>query len=413
MKTVKIYMAFICCVLAMGLTCYGDNSPPHFKVSTTKDNMKIEDTVYLLVDLNDNDGFCAAQFCITYNKDKLLLEDVLPGELVPKDAITSVNSDIIGEINFSVISIQDITDSGTLLVAKFKAKDGGIAKFDFKLLAYADSDGISLNSTSSDAEIIVEENEESSEHHETPDDNEKKKTTIINSNSTGGASKPADVSPEDTKEPDDEPKFSDTDEHKDANKDEEKQDTQPDLSKEEKKVCFTDVTEEHWAYDQISKVAEMGLFSGMGENIFSPDFPMTRAMFVTVLYRYAGSPQSEKAEFTDVEENSWYTNAVSWASQNGIVLGTGDNRFLPNDYITRGQIATILCRYMNGKSKDIATIDSFNDSNTIPDWGKEPIAWAVEQGLIMGRTDGRVAFSDNATRAEAAVIFTRFLNINE
>lgn len=382
MKKFKMFISLLCCFTMLCFPCHAETSPPHFEVSATADTVKVDDTVYLLINLKDNVGFGATQFCVTYDKDKLLLENVALGELIPDGAITSINTDIIGEINFSVISIQDITDSGTLLVSKFKAKDAGIVKFDFKLLAYADSNGTSLNSTSSDAEIVIESVNESAEVPE----------TVTPSARPSGSSGSKPIKPTDTK------------------KEESIEPIQPEPPKENKQVSFADVTQTHWAYNQIQKVAEMGLFSGTGENIFSPDLPMTRAMFVTVLHRYAGNPEAEKADFTDVGD-SWYTDAVSWAAQNGIVSGMGENKFSPDEYITRGQIATILCRYKNGKSLDVNSINSFNDSNAIPDWGKESIAWAIEQGLIMGRTGGNIAFNDNATRAETAVIFTRFLNI--
>ncbi len=390
MKKFKMFILLLCCFTMLCFPCQAETSPPHFEVSATADAVKVDDIIYLLVNLKDNAGFGAAQFCVTYDKDKLLLENATLGELIPSGAITSINTDIIGEINFSVISIQDITDSGTLLVSKFKVQDGGTAKFDFKLLAYADSTGTSLNSTSNDTEIVIESDTTSDES-----ENESADVPEIDTPSarpSGGTStKPA--KPTDTK------------------KEEEKiEPIQPEPPKENKQISFSDIAETHWAYNQIHKVAEMGLFSGTGENIFSPDLPMTRAMFVTVLHRYAGSPEAEKSDFSDIED-SWYTDAVSWAARNGIVSGTGENKFSPDEYITRGQIATILCRYKNGKSLDVNSINSFNDSGTIPDWGKESIAWAIEQGLIMGRTDGNIAFNDNATRAETAVIFTRFLNI--
>ena len=390
MKKLKLYITLICCFTMLCFPCQAETSPPHFEVSATVDTVKVDDTVYLLINLKDNTGFGATQFCITYDKDKLLLENATLGELIPNGAITSINTDIIGEINFSAISIQDITDSGTLLVSKFKAKDTGTTKFDFKLLAYADSNGTSLNSTSSDAEIVIESSVRS--------DDAESDTVVDTPETDTPSTKPSGGSSSKPKQP------------TDTEKGEKIEPTQSESQKENKQSSFADVTESHWAYNQIHKVAEMGLFSGTGENIFSPNLPMTRAMFVTVLHRYAGSPEAEKADFSDVGD-SWYTEAVSWAAQNEIVSGTGDNKFSPDEYITRGQIAIILCRYKNGKSLDLNSISSFKDSGTIPDWGKESIAWAIEQGLIMGRSGGNVAFNDNATRAETAVVFTRFLNI--
>ena len=409
MKEFKLYMALICCITMLCFACQADASPPCFEVKTTADSITTDDTFYLLVDLKDNTGFGALQFSIEYDKDKLLLESVSSGDLLPKDIITSTNTDIDGEIHFSAISIQNIEGNGTLLVSKFKVTDKGLAKFDFKLLAYADSAGVSLNSTTNDAEIVIEGTENSDDEvpseEETPTEDTKEEKPS-SPKPTGGAHSGNSSDKNSVK---DEEKTEEKIEEKNEEKIEGKIEEQP-IPQEPVKISFSDVSEKHWAYAQIHKVAEMGLFSGTGENNFSPELPMTRAMFVTVLYRYAGSPESEKADFKDIED-SWYTDAVSWAAQNGIVSGIGDNLFAPHKNITRGEISTILFRYKNGKSIDINSINGFNDSGQIPDWGKEPVSWAVEQGLIMGRPGGIIAFSDNATRAEAAVIFTRFLNV--
>ena len=377
-----ICIALIFCFAMLSFPCYADTSPPHFDVSTTADTMDVGDETYLLVNLNGNEGFGAVQFCITYDKEKMTLESASLGELIPGSAISSINTDITGEINFSVISVQDIVGDGTVLVAKFKAKDAGTAEFDFKLLAYADSNGISLDATGNDAAVTIGAVETTA--------TEEPEVT------TAKPSKPK-------------PKPSDSEKEPETTTVTEKtEETEP--PEEPNPVSFADVDTSHWAYSQIGKAAAMGLFSGTGDGMFSPDLPMTRAMFVTVLHRYAGSPTAKRADFADIED-SWYTDAVSWAAQNGIVSGTGDNKFSPNDYITRGQIATILYRYKNGKTADINLLNAFSDANSIPDWGRDPIAWAVEQGLVMGRDGGLVAFADNATRAEAAVIFVRFLNV--
>ena len=393
MKKFKIFISLLCCFTMLCFPCQAETSPAQFDVKTTTDSVTADETFYLLIELKDNVGFGALQFSIEYDKDKLLLESVSSGELLPQGIITSINTDINGEINFSAISIQNIEGDGTLLVSKFKAKDAGTAKFDFKLLAYADSDGLSLNSTTNDTEIVIEEtiddeiSDETLPEEETPSEEDSSQESASPSKPSGG-----------------------THSGNSPNKNKEEQTEEKPVVQEKEKISFADVSETHWAYNQIYKVSEMGLFSGTGEDTFSPELPMTRAMFVTVLHRYAGSPEAEKADFIDIED-SWYTDSVSWAAQNGIVSGTGENKFSPDAYITRGQIATILCRYKNGKSLDVNSISNFNDSGSIPDWGKEPIAWAVEQGLIMGRQGGLIAFSDNATRAETAVVFTRFLNI--
>lgn len=384
MKKMKLCIAIMCCISALFFIVYAAASPPQFEVTATTDTVKVGDELYLLVELKDNDGFGANQFRVTYDTDKLILESAILGELIPESAITSVNTDIAGEINFSLISVQNITESGNVLTSKFRAKSSGTAKFDFSLLAFADSDGTSLDAAYNDTEITIISDEESvvpSEESENKNNSSGNTDGSLRGNTKDETEKKAEQSEKPTAE-----------------------------EKVIKEISFSDVPETHWAYSQINKTVQMGLFSGTGGGMFSPELPMTRAMFVTVLYRYAGSPQAERTTFTDVAD-SWYTDAVSWAAENKIVSGTGDNMFSPDRYITRGEISAVLCRYKNGKCADIGSAEGFADSCFVPEWGKEPLAWAIEQGLLTGRDGEIIAFSDNATRAEAAAIFTRFLNI--
>ena len=381
----KLCSAIMCCLAVLFFNVYAAASPPQFEVTATADSVKLGDELYLLVGIKDNVGFGANQFRIAYDAEKLTLESTTLGEVIPSGAITSVNTDISGEINFSIISVQNITESGTVLASKFRAKSPGAAKFDFSLLAFADSDGTSLDATYDDAEITITANEETVAPSE---DTEKKNTS---SGNTGGSQR-NNTKDETVKEP---------------------TQSEETIAKESetKEISFADVPETYWAYAQIRKTAEMGLFGGTGNDMFAPELAMTRAMFVTVLHRYAGSPRVERTTFADIAD-SWYTDAVSWAAENNIVSGIGNNMFSPDRYITRGEISAVLCRYKGGKCADIGSADGFKDSESVPEWGKEPLAWAVEQGVLTGRDGGTIAFADNATRAEAAAIFARFININ-
>lgn len=389
MNKLKRCIALGCSLLFLSVPCKGANVPPNFRVSTTDDSVVVGDSVYLMVEIENNKGFGALQFCIDYDEDLLMPESDTLGEIISEGAITSINSEIVGEINFSVISLESIEENGAVLVSRFKAIDTGVCEFDFKLLAYADCDGVSLEATDNDVKILVKADEAEADFVFEDDFDEEF------------------VFEEETEEPteeDAEEKKSNKTDAGDAEKD------KPLQKEETKKVSFLDVSEDYWAYNQIYKVTQRGLFGGTGDGYFSPDEPMTRAMFVTVLHRYAGSPEAGKADFKDVGD-SWYTKAVAWAAENSIVTGTGEGYFSPDANITRGEMATILCRYKNGKSVDINSAASFKDGDLIPEWGKEAISWAVENGIITGRSGGIVAFSDNATRAEAAVIFARFMNV--
>lgn len=181
------------------------------------------------------------------------------------------------------------------------------------------------------------------------------------------------------------------------------------------KAIFTDTDDKAWYSDHVDYVYEHGIMNGSGATTFSPDRTMTRAELVTVLYRIAGSPEVEgKLPFTDVEEGSWYSNAVLWASQNRIVNGVGNNRFAPTDNITREQIATILYRYTQSLSAEMtegAELTVFPDSDTVADFALEGLSWAVAEGLITGTASGGVTTLSpkaSATRAQLATIISRY-----
>ena len=145
---------------------------------------------------------------------------------------------------------------------------------------------------------------------------------------------------------------------------------------------------------------------------------MTRAMLVTVLWRYEGSPKEGTNTFTDVsaKDGSWYIDAVAWAAENGIVGGVGDNRFDPNGNITREQMATILYRYSERKGIDTSKQGSFSgfpDAGKVSSYAKTALQWTVAEGII-GGSDGKLLPQGNATRAQVATILMRFIeNITE
>ena len=175
---------------------------------------------------------------------------------------------------------------------------------------------------------------------------------------------------------------------------------------------FTDVAADAWYADAVAYVTEKGLFSGSGGGQFSPDAAMTRAMFVTVLWRMADQPAAEKSgDFTDVAGDDWCAGAVSWASANGIVGGFPDGKFYPGRSVTREQIAAILYRYAKMQSGDATisgSLDGFTDADGVSEWARQPLAWAVGRQLVNGYADGRVNPQGTATRAQVAQILTNY-----
>lgn len=170
---------------------------------------------------------------------------------------------------------------------------------------------------------------------------------------------------------------------------------------------FTDCTDA-WYHEAVDFAVANGLMGGVGNGQFDPNGNMTRAMMVTVLYRMAGSPAvSGPSSFTDVPEDTWYSDAVAWAQDNGIVLGVLAHKFAPDAFVTREQIATILWRYEN-QPKAEADLSAFADADSISDYAVEAMTWAVSEGIFNG-DNGNLKPTDCATRAEFACIVMRYL----
>ncbi|MBO5370337.1 MAG: S-layer homology domain-containing protein [Clostridia bacterium] len=176
---------------------------------------------------------------------------------------------------------------------------------------------------------------------------------------------------------------------------------------------FNDVKENSWYYEPIRYMYERQYCEGFGWGQFGPDVNLSRSMLVTILYRIEKQPEvSSASTFADVEDGAWYTDAVVWAAENGIVTGYNANSFAPDDLITREQIATILYRYaqFKGESTDeSADISAFDDADLVSSYARSSLGWAVENGYINGRTETTVAPADNATRAEALTVLYRFI----
>ena len=175
---------------------------------------------------------------------------------------------------------------------------------------------------------------------------------------------------------------------------------------------FGDVPQNIWFASGVQFAAEQGLFTGVSANEFAPYDPMTRAMLVTVLHRLDGADASGTNSFTDVLNGKWYTNAIAWASANGIVEGLSGNRFAPNAPITREQLAAILFRYAKACGYDVsarAELTAYADAAQVSTWAGDAMRWAVASGLISGRSGAQLAPKGEATRAEVAVILMNFV----
>lgn len=177
---------------------------------------------------------------------------------------------------------------------------------------------------------------------------------------------------------------------------------------------FSD-TADHWASESVDFVTSHELFQGVGADTFAPDLTMTRGMLVTVLSRLEGALRTaEPIPFSDVAEDTWYTDAVAWATENGIVTGVAQGVFAPEVDITREQLATMLYRYaqtLGYGAGEEDTLQTCPDGDSIHLWALEAMLWMTQTGLLTGKEGGRMDPQATATRAEVAAVLTRFVTL--
>ncbi len=175
---------------------------------------------------------------------------------------------------------------------------------------------------------------------------------------------------------------------------------------------FKDVKTDAWYHEAVDYVVENGLMYGMSDTVFAPENKTTRAQLVTVLYRLAGSPETELTEqFKDVAENAWYAEAVAWAYANEITTGITEDLFAPEANVTREQVVTFLARYAAQTGIDTETeadLSQYTDANMVSEYAVPAMAWAIENGIINGMGNDTLAPKADSTRAQIATILMRF-----
>lgn len=167
-----------------------------------------------------------------------------------------------------------------------------------------------------------------------------------------------------------------------------------------------------WAYEAILYLHGAGIMSGTSSDTFSPYAPMSRSMLAAVLYRIAGEPALEsnamENPFGDVKPGTWYSDAVYWARQEGIITGFSAARFGPSSSITREQIAALLWRNAGSPETENRPLP-FRDAGSIAGYALPAVRWAVEQGILKGNEDGTLHPKDTANRQQVATILWRYL----
>lgn len=183
----------------------------------------------------------------------------------------------------------------------------------------------------------------------------------------------------------------------------------------EKADDFTDVSRSDWYYQFVDYVTSKGYFNGVADKTFAPADNMTRAMFVTVLFRFHGAKgDSSQSAFVDVAPGEWYTAAINWAAANKIVDGVGNGKFAPNDPITRAQMCTMIERYLALYKKawkvtlpETGSVSVMVDENAIPAYALAAVKQCQRHGLVNGFEDGTFRPNDLSTRAQVAAVIYR------
>lgn len=166
-----------------------------------------------------------------------------------------------------------------------------------------------------------------------------------------------------------------------------------------------------WGREAVDYVTEHGLMNGVGDNTFGPHGYADRAMIATLIWRMAGKPLGNiTGTFPDVPLDQWYSDAIDWAAEMGVVTGSG-GRFGPFSVVTRQDLAVMLYRYAGSPAADVSILSWYTDYTEVSGYAASALAWAVEAGIINGSGSALMP-RDGTTRVQLAAILMRFVERN-
>ena len=177
-----------------------------------------------------------------------------------------------------------------------------------------------------------------------------------------------------------------------------------------------DVAVTDWYYDALDRAVSMGVINGTAPDVMSPNTAVTRAQFVTMLYRLAGAEASgAEVPFTDAAAGQYYYAPLCWAVQNGIVNGYEDNTFRPGNDITRAELCAMLARYLRSVGytlpNDLSVLERFTDADSVQNWARESVAAVVALGIVNGYENHTLGTVRSTTRAEAVTMLLRAADV--
>lgn len=389
-KCLTICILLFSMVLNMLPVCA--ESSPVFGVEMPIQPVKAGDAFEVSVKITNNPGFCAIGFALSYDDSLMKCDDVLMEDIL-SDTLAVANPEKNSSAIVSSASLKPVKSDGVLARFLFTAKEDIDAfKFSLKDIVLADVDGTAIDYK---IEENVDEEDDSSDSGEVVNPNPE---DVFVDNSGSGSPGHGGNFNEDVSAGIDKP-------NEDA-----EEETVPTTS-------FADVAG-HWAEKYVGLAAKEGLFLGDTDGNFKPDDNVTRAQFVTVLWRMAGRPDVDaELPFTDVEkELPEFKSAIRWGYANGYIKGTSGTTFEPGASLTREAGMKILHSYSGGKiGKEIqlyAVYDgTFKDSAEISDWAKPSVYWGIYNKLISGTSSDTLTPKGTATRAQLATILVNYLDI--
>lgn len=341
----------------------------------------------IVISIENNPGFAAIQFTLGFDREAVVCTDVSIGETL-QDALAAENpTDALGATIAAAI-LDPITEDGVLANLTFQMKDPAVEP-NYQLL--------NIQLTGEDgAKIPYMVTFEGLGEPEEPSE-------------PGRPSEPVSI-PKPTETP--EPSFPGTPEPPAPIE----PNPEVNLPSETTPVApiFFD-TVDHWAATDIARSVELGLFKGFPDGSFHPDETVSRAQFITVLWREAGSPIADApCPFTDIADQiDEFRNAIIWGYGQGYVKGTGETTFSPGAPLTRQEAMTILHRYSGGEIGMEMMFtgiydSSFRDSGEIASWARPSMYWGIYHELIQGSGNGELTPCGSATRAQIAKIMVRY-----
>lgn len=389
--------AFASVLLAfLVLTCVlppGRAAPPaaQFLVHVPEALPQVGEEFTATVSLADNPGFCAIQFTLSFDPEVLECTQASFGKELDGAMMVS-NPEGKKGATVAAISLEPIQVNGEIAEFTFRVKKAGAAP-DFQLLmtSFCQADGVPLPYTvilPGDEEAPQKPSPGTEESHgpTTPGDSEE------GNSPAEGDDPPVSTAPSETNTP--------------------TPDAQPGAL--ETAPSFVDAAG-HWGEDYIARAVAKGLFKGYPDSTFRPDEEMSRAQFITVLWRTAGCPMEDgPVPFTDTQDQiQEFQDAISWGYRQGIIQGTSSTTFSPEKSLTRQEAMTILHRFSGGeRGMEIMLTgiydDAFQDYGEIADWAKPAMYWGVFQELIQGTGPKTLSPTGVATRAQIAKIMVEY-----